>query len=99
MGGGVAWAWLTLLCPCRAVALELQANREPDFRSLVSPLSSRKRAAQVFYLLLGECWPWVYGQAGRPMWGPADHPLLPLAQCLQRRGSCVWNKRSHTGAS
>nr|XP_023395879.1 meiotic recombination protein REC8 homolog [Loxodonta africana] len=36
----------------RAVALELQANREPDFSSLVPPLSPRKTAARVFYLLL-----------------------------------------------
>ncbi|XP_058522240.1 meiotic recombination protein REC8 homolog [Ochotona princeps] len=43
---------LSLEAVRRAVALELQANREPDFSSLVSPLSSRKRAAQVFYLLL-----------------------------------------------
>ncbi|XP_055990239.1 meiotic recombination protein REC8 homolog [Sorex fumeus] len=36
----------------RAVALELQANREPDFNSLVAPLSPRRVAARVFYLLL-----------------------------------------------
>ncbi|XP_007947444.1 meiotic recombination protein REC8 homolog [Orycteropus afer afer] len=36
----------------RAVALELQANREPDFSSLVPPLSSRRTAARVFYMLL-----------------------------------------------
>lgn len=36
----------------RAVALELQANREPDFSSLVAPLSPRKLASRVFYLLL-----------------------------------------------
>ncbi|XP_006883377.1 PREDICTED: meiotic recombination protein REC8 homolog [Elephantulus edwardii] len=36
----------------RAVALELQAKREPDFSSLVPPLSSRRTAARVFYLLL-----------------------------------------------
>uniref|UniRef100_A0A2K6FHF9 REC8 meiotic recombination protein n=1 Tax=Propithecus coquereli TaxID=379532 RepID=A0A2K6FHF9_PROCO len=36
----------------RAVALELQANREPDFSSLVPPLSPRRMAARVFYLLL-----------------------------------------------
>lgn len=41
--------------PCRAVALELQANREPDFDSLVPSLSPRKMASRVFYLLLGEC--------------------------------------------
>ncbi|XP_049982058.1 meiotic recombination protein REC8 homolog isoform X3 [Alexandromys fortis] len=38
----------------RAVALELQANRELDFSSLVPPLSPRKLASRVFYLLLGE---------------------------------------------
>ncbi|XP_043775870.1 meiotic recombination protein REC8 homolog isoform X2 [Cervus elaphus] len=36
----------------RAVARELQANREPDFNSLVPPLSPRRMAARVFYLLL-----------------------------------------------
>ncbi|KAH0509650.1 Meiotic recombination protein REC8-like protein [Microtus ochrogaster] len=36
----------------RAVALQLQANRELDFSSLVPPLSPRKLASQVFYLLL-----------------------------------------------
>ncbi|XP_052047379.1 meiotic recombination protein REC8 homolog [Apodemus sylvaticus] len=36
----------------RAVALELQANREPAFSSLVPPLSPRKLASRVFYLLL-----------------------------------------------
>ncbi|XP_059129591.1 meiotic recombination protein REC8 homolog [Peromyscus eremicus] len=36
----------------RAVALELQANRVPDFSSLVPPLSPRKLASRVFYLLL-----------------------------------------------
>lgn len=41
--------------PSRAVAQELQANREPDFGSLVPPLSPRRMAARVFYLLLGEC--------------------------------------------
>lgn len=46
---------LTVLDLYRAVALELQANREPDFNSLVSPLSPRWMAARVFYLLLGEC--------------------------------------------
>ncbi|KAL6076023.1 hypothetical protein STEG23_007630 [Scotinomys teguina] len=35
-----------------AVALELQANRVPDFSSLVPPLSHRKLASRVFYLLL-----------------------------------------------
>lgn len=45
---------LTVPDPYRAVALELQANREPDFNSLVSPLSPRRVAARVFYLLLGE---------------------------------------------
>lgn len=52
------WAWaghqLTVLDPPRAVALELQANRAPDFSSLVPPLSPRRMAARVFYLLLGE---------------------------------------------
>lgn len=43
---------LSLEAVHRAVALELQANREPDFSSLVSPLSSRRMAARVFYLLL-----------------------------------------------
>ncbi|XP_036054702.1 meiotic recombination protein REC8 homolog isoform X2 [Onychomys torridus] len=36
----------------RAVALELQAHRVPDFSSLVPRLSSRKLASRVFYLLL-----------------------------------------------
>ncbi|XP_021551333.1 meiotic recombination protein REC8 homolog [Neomonachus schauinslandi] len=36
----------------RAVAQELQANREADFGSLVSPVSPRRMAARVFYLLL-----------------------------------------------
>ncbi|XP_076787088.1 meiotic recombination protein REC8 homolog isoform X2 [Arvicanthis niloticus] len=36
----------------RAVAQELQANREPTFSSLVPPLSPRKLASRVFYLLL-----------------------------------------------
>ncbi|XP_021506017.1 meiotic recombination protein REC8 homolog [Meriones unguiculatus] len=36
----------------RAIALELQANRETDFDSLVPPLSPRKLASRVFYLLL-----------------------------------------------
>ncbi|XP_034850254.1 meiotic recombination protein REC8 homolog [Mirounga leonina] len=36
----------------RAVAQELQANREADFGSLVSPVSPRWMAARVFYLLL-----------------------------------------------
>lgn len=43
---------LTVLHSYRAVAQELQANREPDFGSLVSPLSPRRMAARVFYLLL-----------------------------------------------
>lgn len=43
---------LMVLDPYRAVALELQANREPDFSSLVSPLSPRRMAARVFYMLL-----------------------------------------------
>ncbi|XP_035116097.1 meiotic recombination protein REC8 homolog isoform X1 [Callithrix jacchus] len=43
---------LSLEAVHRAVALELQANREADFSSLVSPLSPRRMAARVFYLLL-----------------------------------------------
>ncbi|XP_004694580.1 PREDICTED: meiotic recombination protein REC8 homolog [Condylura cristata] len=43
---------LSLEAVHRAVALQLQANREPDFSSLVSPLSPRRMAARVFYLLL-----------------------------------------------
>uniref|UniRef100_A0A2K5Z3C7 REC8 meiotic recombination protein n=1 Tax=Mandrillus leucophaeus TaxID=9568 RepID=A0A2K5Z3C7_MANLE len=43
---------LSLEAVHRAVALELQANREPDFSSLVSPLSPRRMAARVFYMLL-----------------------------------------------
>lgn len=43
---------LTVTDPYRAVAQELQANREPDFDSLVPPLSPRWMAARVFYLLL-----------------------------------------------
>ncbi|XP_053784935.1 meiotic recombination protein REC8 homolog [Desmodus rotundus] len=43
---------LSLEAVHRAVALELQANREPDFSSLVPPLSPRRMAARVFYLLL-----------------------------------------------
>ncbi|KAM5235498.1 meiotic recombination protein REC8 homolog [Ctenodactylus gundi] len=43
---------LSLEAVHRAVALELQANREPDFSSLVPPLSPRRVAARVFYLLL-----------------------------------------------
>ncbi|ELK32463.1 Meiotic recombination protein REC8 like protein [Myotis davidii] len=43
---------LSLEAVYRAVALELQANRKPDFSSLVSPLSPRRMAARVFYLLL-----------------------------------------------
>ncbi|XP_036305849.1 meiotic recombination protein REC8 homolog [Pipistrellus kuhlii] len=43
---------LSLDAVYRAVALELQANRKPDFSSLVSPLSPRRMAARVFYLLL-----------------------------------------------
>uniref|UniRef100_A0A8C0VUH3 Meiotic recombination protein REC8 n=1 Tax=Castor canadensis TaxID=51338 RepID=A0A8C0VUH3_CASCN len=46
---------LSLEAVHRAVALELQANRKPDFSSLVSPLSSRRMAARVFYLLLVLC--------------------------------------------
>ncbi|XP_076983221.1 meiotic recombination protein REC8 homolog [Tamandua tetradactyla] len=43
---------LSLEAVHRAVALELQANRTPDFSSLVAPLSPRRMAARVFYLLL-----------------------------------------------
>ncbi|XP_019518626.1 PREDICTED: meiotic recombination protein REC8 homolog isoform X2 [Hipposideros armiger] len=43
---------LSLEAVHRAVALELQANREPDFNSLVSPHNPRWMAARVFYLLL-----------------------------------------------
>uniref|UniRef100_A0A8C9A067 REC8 meiotic recombination protein n=1 Tax=Prolemur simus TaxID=1328070 RepID=A0A8C9A067_PROSS len=43
---------LSLEAVHRAVALELRANREPDFSSLVPPLSPRRMAARVFYLLL-----------------------------------------------
>ncbi|XP_043411820.1 meiotic recombination protein REC8 homolog isoform X1 [Prionailurus viverrinus] len=43
---------LSLEAVYRAVAQELQANREPDFSSLVSPLSPRRVAARAFYLLL-----------------------------------------------
>ncbi|KAI5947353.1 Meiotic recombination protein REC8 [Manis javanica] len=43
---------LSLEAMHRAVALELQANRKPDFSSLVSPCSPRRMAARVFYLLL-----------------------------------------------
>ncbi|EPY89935.1 meiotic recombination protein REC8-like protein [Camelus ferus] len=43
---------LSLEAVHRAVALELQANREPDFSSLVPPLSPRRMAARVFYMLL-----------------------------------------------
>ncbi|XP_053449426.1 meiotic recombination protein REC8 homolog [Nycticebus coucang] len=43
---------LSLEAVHRAVALELQANREPDFSSLVPPLGPRRMAARVFYLLL-----------------------------------------------
>ncbi|CAO2590960.1 Meiotic recombination protein REC8 homolog [Lemmus lemmus] len=43
---------LSLEAVFRAVALELQANREPAFSSLVPPLSPRKLASRVFYLLL-----------------------------------------------
>ncbi|KAF6132538.1 REC8 meiotic recombination protein [Phyllostomus discolor] len=43
---------LSLEAVRRAVALELQANREPDFSSLVPPLSPRRMAARIFYLLL-----------------------------------------------
>ncbi|XP_054545346.1 meiotic recombination protein REC8 homolog isoform X2 [Talpa occidentalis] len=43
---------LSLEAVHRAVALQLQANQEPDFNSLVPPLSPRRMAARVFYLLL-----------------------------------------------
>lgn len=43
---------LSLEAVHRAVARELQADREPDFSSLVPPLSPRRMAARVFYLLL-----------------------------------------------
>nr|XP_008537762.1 PREDICTED: meiotic recombination protein REC8 homolog isoform X1 [Equus przewalskii] len=43
---------LSLEAVHRAVALELQAKRAPDFSSLVPPLSPRRMAARVFYLLL-----------------------------------------------
>ncbi|XP_037690554.1 meiotic recombination protein REC8 homolog isoform X3 [Choloepus didactylus] len=43
---------LSLEAVHRAVALELQADRKPDFDSLVAPLSPRRVAARVFYLLL-----------------------------------------------
>ncbi|XP_048218838.1 LOW QUALITY PROTEIN: meiotic recombination protein REC8 homolog [Perognathus longimembris pacificus] len=46
---------LTLEAVHRAVALGLQANRKLDFGSLVPPLSPRKMAARVFYLLLVLC--------------------------------------------
>lgn len=55
---------LTVTDPYRAVAQELQANREPDFDSLVPPLSPRRMAARVFYLLLGE-----YGDVWAHVWG------------------------------
>ncbi|XP_052503077.1 meiotic recombination protein REC8 homolog [Budorcas taxicolor] len=43
---------LSLEAVHRAVAREMQADREPDFSSLVPPLSPRRMAARVFYLLL-----------------------------------------------
>ncbi|XP_040476707.1 meiotic recombination protein REC8 homolog [Ursus maritimus] len=43
---------LSLEAVYRVVAQELQAGREPDFSSLVPPLSPRRMAARVFYLLL-----------------------------------------------
>nr|XP_045010386.1 meiotic recombination protein REC8 homolog [Jaculus jaculus] len=43
---------LSLEAVHRVVAMELQANREPNFSRLVPPLSPRKMAARVFYLLL-----------------------------------------------
>ena len=74
---------LTVLDPYRAVAQELQANREPDFSSLVSPLSPRRVAARAFYLLLGECGHEVQCGGRRhtgPTRTPPDWPcLLPLS--------------------
>lgn len=43
---------LSLEAVHRAVARELQADREPNFSSLVPPLSPRRMATRVFYLLL-----------------------------------------------
>lgn len=54
-GGPRRGLQLIALDPPRAVAQELQANREPDFSSLLSPFSPRWMAARVYYLLLGEC--------------------------------------------
>ena len=64
---------LTVLNPHRAVALELQANREPDFSSLVPPLSPRRMAARVFYLLLGEHGHLCVPGAGRRGDGGSGH--------------------------
>ncbi|KAM4853924.1 meiotic recombination protein REC8 homolog isoform 1-T1 [Thomomys bottae] len=48
-------ALITLEALHRAVALGLQAKQKLDFNSLVPPLSPRKMAARVFYLLLVLC--------------------------------------------
>lgn len=71
---------LMVLDPYRAVALELQANREPDFSSLVSPLSPRRMAARVFYMLLGECMRVCVCGAGthRPEAHTGTPPTCPL---------------------
>lgn len=63
------------------MAQELQAGREPDFSSLVPPLSPRRMAARVFYLLLGECGQVcsLGGRGHRPeaaMETPPDRPRL-----------------------
>nr|XP_014998920.2 meiotic recombination protein REC8 homolog isoform X4 [Macaca mulatta] len=96
---------LSLEAVHRAVALELQANREPDFSSLVSPLSPRRMAARVFYMLLGECMHvCVYVAQGhtdqRPIQGlPQPALSSPLDQCSQRNRFFAWNKKSHMVAS
>nr|XP_045253439.1 meiotic recombination protein REC8 homolog isoform X7 [Macaca fascicularis] len=96
---------LSLEAVHRAVALELQANREPDFSSLVSPLSPRRMAARVFYMLLGECMHvCVYVAQGhtdqRPIQGlPQPALSSPLDQCSQRNRFFTWNKKSHMVAS
>ncbi|KAM5239746.1 meiotic recombination protein REC8 homolog isoform 6-T6 [Hipposideros larvatus] len=75
---------LSLEAVYRAVALELQANREPDFNSLVSPHNPRWMAARVFYLLLGEyghmCVHVCVGRTNRPeaaVGTPPDWLLFP----------------------
>nr|XP_012323152.1 meiotic recombination protein REC8 homolog isoform X6 [Aotus nancymaae] len=95
---------LSLEAVHRAVALELQANREPDFSSLVSPLSPRRMAARVFYLLLGKCVRHVYMRQRhtnqRPICGlPQPALSSPLDQCSQRSRFFAWNKKSHMVAS